>query len=158
MRILRQTVFAFLAVSLCLSAGCVSFRAKVESGSTPSEREMGLIKPGETTFSEILDRLGPPHYIIDGTQEMLDVEAMMASQGVMSGIVPTRTLTAPEGMVILIYQYYDVETGVKGIPMGIGASMHIDQKIKEGEIFIFLSKTDRVVGEIVVGTDLTDTE
>lgn len=124
----------------------------------PGEEEIGLIKPGETTFSEILDWFGPPHFVIDGTQEMLDVEAVMASKSPWIGFLPTRTLTAPEGMVILVYQYYDVEIGIKAIAMGVGTSVHINQKMKDGEIFIYLSKTDRVVEEIVVGSALNAAE
>lgn len=132
-------------VLICVLAGCLSGRTTV--GNPLNQDKVGLIKPKVTTFSEILTLLGPPDYIVDGTKSVMDEEAfysMFATMRVDPNAddypetpVSTRVLTAPDGMVLLIYRQTVMRETTVARRLSLG--------IRPGELFIYLSKKDRTV-------------
>jgi hypothetical protein len=140
---LLDTIIPFIAAGFlagCSGTGTMKMRAAPPAASDRS----GFITPGTTTFSEILDQLGPPDYIIDGRQEIVDVAG--DALGLAGSPIPTRTLTAPDGMVILIYTSSISQLDFQG-----WSSMHVQRRVSN-EIFIYLSKEDRTVVSVGAGS------
>jgi len=146
----RLPITAFLVVCAIafLLAGCgvysSSGKSELTMGVPPAKAVLEQIKPGITTLTEVLKLLGPPEFIIDGTQELVDYERS-------SGGVSTRTISAPEGMVILIYTLsltVDITLDLRTLG---GVTMQMDRAIHNNELFIFVSKNDRMVASLVSG-------
>jgi len=163
-RRLSDTLFAWTYVVVCLAVltGCTVMKAS--GGTTLDKNEVALIKPGVTTFSEVLAWFGPPDSIIDGTQTGLGpvhypVEInnsfkataaadLRAGRRPVIGVTkfePIGVYTAPEGMVILSYGRGSASITVVAVPTPVGRA---DQSYGEshGEGFlIYNSKKDRTV-------------
>lgn len=151
---ITSRIFATLIVLIVTFSltGCITHRT-ITVGIPVDKSKVALIKPGITTFSEILEWFGPPDYIIDGTQRMVDEAARIPGDSPYKPI-PTRTLTSPEGMVILIYSNATIKTGggsFGGVTGFVRAErMQLQTEHDLNEIFIYLSKKDRVVMEVAV--------
>jgi len=116
------------------------------------------IEVGVTTLTEVLRILGPPNLIIDGTQQVLDYDTAIMNQGCYSVHThyPQRTLTSPEGTVILFYQYSEVSGDFKGVAPAVGAHVDADSVCRANEFLIFVSKKEHVVTEIVSGVPIAN--
>lgn len=127
------------AVSLLsLLPSCMVFHMSTQVGIPLDRHKIALIEPGATHLAQILEWFGPPDYIIDGTQQMPDVS---------SGMQGTRTLTAPEGTVILIY------TNMTHECWGVGSPGGVIQEVAflPNELAIILSKNDHTVVDKAIG-------
>ncbi len=83
----------------CVSPGVTVRRMTLEIGAPFDVSKLDEVQVGVTDLRDILEWFGPPDFIIDGTQEILDRQG-----GLAAGLqLPTRTLSAPEGTVILLY-------------------------------------------------------
>jgi len=121
---------------------------KGTSGSQLNPDKINSIEPGVTGIAEILEWLGPPDLIIDGTKKIFDQEN---AGSVMYGSISTRTLTAPEGMVILVYFLRsEYTTTLRGVSVGYTA-IQVQEVIRPNELFIYLSKKDKTVVSLVSG-------
>jgi len=97
--IVRLIIIASMLGS-CVS--CVTFTASrmtLEVGAPRDVSKLNEIQEGVTDLRDILEWFGPPDLIIDGTQEIFDQQSGFQS----SAQLPTRTLTAHEGTVVLLY-------------------------------------------------------
>lgn len=110
--------------------------------------KLNEVESGVTALRDILEWFGPPDFIIDGTQEIYDLQS-----GLVTGLqVPTRTLSAPEGTVILLYlsnlQHEDsfVEMSVPIITVD-----NYQYSVRANEIMIFVRKHDRKVLNAFIG-------
>ena len=148
-------IFAlFIPLIICqLLTGCMSFNQKLKSGISLSNDKILLIELGKTNFSEILERFGPPDYIIDGTQKILDTEAAFGGGGLsyIYNPIPTRTLISPDGMVILIYKRNEWEIKEKVRAFFYMEITEMHNEVHSDEIFIYISKKDRTVVTVVSG-------
>ena len=126
----RLVLVAVLHAVLVLG-GCVAYRLTTGHASPIDPAVAEHIRPG-TPLSDVLSRLGPPDYIVDGTRRIID-----AAGG------PPRVLTAPDGAVILVYGHASSETTFMGgglVPGAEARSAHL-----VADVFVFVSKTERVV-------------
>lgn len=124
--------------------------------------QLRSIEPGKSTLADVLARLGPPDFIIDGTQRLVEPESLAVGYSadrlsMVTSVSPTpyRSITAQEGTVILIYQYVEVETGgmVGAAPYAVGVIGRFGKRIRHDEVFLYVSKQDlRVVRKIVPPT------
>ncbi len=138
-----------LLIVQCVLSSCIASSHETKVGVELDEARIGEIKPGTTTFSEILEWFGPPDYIIDGTQQIYDTVSATGGPE-----IPTRVFTAPPGMVICIYvrSRYQGSGAVSMVPiMGLdGASYRFSARANE--LFVYISKQDRRVIEFIVGS------
>lgn len=137
--------FILLGVLFFLT-GCMTGKWTGAVGSTLDYQKVELIIPGKTNLSEILEWFGPPDSIIDGTQQIVDIEGFTAS-----GSIPTRTLISPDGMVILIYKDLTFTGTLKGALIVAAGMFQTYNEINENELFIYLSKEDHTVEAVVSG-------
>ena len=151
MKIRSPVITAFAAlIAVYLLNGCIAVKVESTHGSALDTKQIDSIKPGITKFSDILEWFGPPDFIIDGTQQIVDFER---SSGMVYGSISTRTLTAPDEMVILIYTLSSTqEIAITGVAVG-AAVIHVENEIRPNEAFIFLSKKDHTVLSVVAGID-----
>lgn len=136
--------------------GCALNSSRVSAGRPVDAAALASITPDITTLSEVLTALGPPDYIIDGSQRLLDEEAFFASfslsgrynfrtKELAATPISTRILTAPEGEVILIYP----ATAVTGRVVG-GAALKTESAAgRSGDLLVFVSKKGRIVARVV---------
>jgi hypothetical protein len=111
-----------------------------------------LIKRGETTLDELLTWFGPPDYIIDGKQKLVDYVSVFAGYCVagpapyaaMGDRITNRVLEAREGEVILVYLYVRMEVDVS-ISSGYASTGRYGGKVRAQELQIHVSKTERTV-------------
>lgn len=147
---MRLVVFtaglALLATGLC---SCMAFKTTMQSGLPLDLSRVSQIKPEVTELRDVLTWFGPPEQIIDGTQEILDQQAMMVSLG---APMSTRTLSAPDGAVILLYrnqQRTTSSTVMATTPVGThGKSKY---SVRSNEMMIFVRKADYKVLDVLVG-------
>jgi hypothetical protein len=139
----RTCVSAISLLSLLLLLNdCVAIRGKVTFGTALSEDNINRIKPGVTSFSELLGWFGPPGYIVDGTQTLLDLSAMAAYSPGDPEV--ERTLSSPEGQVILIYQYVAQTVTYVG-------SKQSPAELSSQEMLIYLDKSSHLVVSVIKG-------
>lgn len=154
MRIPSRYLTAILnLLFLCILSSCVAgvggSHVKVASGYLLDKSKIALIKPGITTLSDILAWFGPPHYIIDESHKILEQQPT-PSQYLLTGLefaesFPTRVLTAPDEMFLLIYVYGEKDFVFHYAHVAGAGAGSIDVKYKDKEFFIYLSKKDRTV-------------
>lgn len=128
-------------------------------GAPLDRTKIARLKPGITTLSEVLGWFGPPDKIIDGTQTIPEPIPPPGFSDVSDSriekTVPTRVLTAPEGMVILVYVeragYHHDSRGAIPAPVLPVSGIRIDIGYHEKELFIYLSKKDKVVTQVSMG-------
>ncbi len=70
---LPRRVGGFLLAGLALLGGCTWSTITVESGAPPDPAALSRIRLGETTGTEVMRLLGPPHSIIRGSARIYDV-------------------------------------------------------------------------------------
>ena len=149
MRVAARCGVLWVVVAVVAGCGIGGGAIRARSGNPLSPRQLQSIQPGHTTFSEVLQRLGPPDYIIDGRQEIPDPDWSSVQTG---ETVPTRTITAPAGQVILLY-LVDFDTRYSRL-MGTIGPVQLQQArwaIRPSEFFVFVSKQDRRVVDLVSG-------
>lgn len=124
-------------------------RSTMAPGDPLDQGKIALIEPARTTFTEILAWLAPPDYIIDGTQripEALPVPYTSTSdyyRFANAAYIPTRSLTAPEGTVILIYQ--QVHIGGLYLTEIYNPIQREDIAYQDNELFVYISKNNHTV-------------
>jgi hypothetical protein len=147
--ILRASLVIFVLGLLVFFASCVYVKMNYYQGKPIDWDRLPEVESGVTTFSEILQLFGPPHYIIDGAKELVDNYALANAKPCFSAI-PTRMLSAPEGQVILIYQHTKGKLTLKG-PAVAAALLKLSNDMRPNELFIYLSKKDWIVAHVVSG-------
>jgi hypothetical protein len=129
-----------LLVILAFVGGCSVSTKKIESG-TPLNRDLlAQIKPGVTTGSEVMRMLGPPHSIIRGQAEFLEV-----SGGVYESHVERRRLSSlDDKQYALFYRYGRTDVHTIGVEF-IGESE--SQRVRHGgeELFVIVDEQSDVV-------------
>jgi len=127
-------LFAFgIFPTAVLFGGCVAYQLKTGHASPMDNAAVAKVTPG-VALTDVLTWLGPPDYIIDGTRRIVD-----ASGG------PPRTITAPDGTVILVYGNTSSETTFVGggaVPGARSRSSHM-----VADLFVVVSKKDKRVLE-----------
>ena len=142
--------FASLFLSAVILVGCGTVFMKATTGLPLDKSKIKRIMPGVTTFSEILAWLGPPDFIIDGTQRMVDEAAPISD---LSAPVATRTLASPDGEVILIYSNPSMVGRDTFAVVGVDAyDRHLGAR--PYEVFIYLSKKELMVTDLGVGDSI----
>ncbi|MCI0560201.1 MAG: hypothetical protein MN733_17065 [Nitrososphaera sp.] len=156
-----RSLVELASISLCsllVLTACMASTHNILAPGEPFDRNnITRLKPGVTTLSEVLGWFGPPDKIIDGTQSMPEPIPPPGfsdvSERSIEKTVPTRVLTAPEGMVILVYveragyNHYSAGTPIV-LPV---SGLRIDIGYHEKELFIYLSKKDKVVTQVSTG-------
>lgn len=131
------------AVVLMGLTGCVAARHTTSIGACLDAEQLAAIKVGQTQLQEVLERLGPPEYIIDGQQTL----AACHPAAYLGEAIPTRTLAAPEDAVILLYVSTKADVGgVHGALVGHGY-----EKTQASEVMVYISKRDYCVQRVVAG-------
>jgi len=154
MKIASSILCALIVLMICcLQFGCVIGHRSITTFGNPLDQgKISLIKPGATTLGEILTWFGPPDFIIDGSQRIVDTQSLIAGYSAKPNQypIPTRTLASPEGMVILIYIHKKIEAVGKTFSLIHTSAIYKGKAIMHSkELFIFLSKKDLTVVEIV---------
>jgi len=142
---------ALTALLTSMFCGCVFH---VRAGSQRfDEQRVGHIVPSVTTMTEIFDSFGPPDFIIDGTQRVVDTESVLYQYKLQT--LPTRVVTAPQGTVILIYAGGEGSFTGGYVPGPRQEPTKPDLAIeyartaqRSDELWIFISKEDKTVMSI----------
>lgn len=155
---MNRTCQAPAAIAICylaLLTGCMTSAQtfKLAPGVPLDRSKIALIKAGVTTLSEVLDWFGPPDYIIDGTKRMLEpIPPPYFLFHPIETSVPTRVLTAPEGTVILVYAVREGQIDYSHLLVApVVTGVKIAHDYHEQELYIYLSKKDRIVVEVLRG-------
>jgi hypothetical protein len=155
-----RPVIAWLLFCLLLN-GCGAVYGTITVGRRLDAAKLAQIKPGVTTMAEILQWFGPPDYVVDGRQTVIDEPAFLAETPMDFKAshrplrpVPMRALRAPEGSVILIYSAVEAQSGRAIAASGLLAQE--STQARAGEVFIFLSKETRKITELAVGVPTKD--
>ena len=120
------------------------------------EEHIPDIELGRTTFSQVLEWFGPPDAIIDGRQEIAEADLSRlwicpweSSRGVMPN---KRTLSAPEGQVILLYRELEITSKASGVVVAWAwrsrMEFHTDTATRPKDLLIYLSKDRRIVTDV----------
>jgi hypothetical protein len=153
------------------TAGCIAMGSSYDElttiGRPLDPLPLSSIKPGATTFSEVLDLLGPPDFIVAGQQRLMDEESFFAtfrgSPNIRNRPISTRQIKAPPGSVILIYSYIESKRNQDTFSVLLlpsPATFGFDElnqyivrenKTRANEAFIYLSITDQKVISVAVG-------
>lgn len=137
-----------LILAGALLSSCASFKSTTTTGTPLDLSKLKEVQTGVTDLRAILEWFGPPEQIIDGTQEILDDQARL-----MPGVpIATRTLSAPEGAVILLYSNQrraDSSMVMTGTP--VGAAGKDRYTVHSNEMMIFIRKRDHKVVNVLVG-------
>ncbi|MCI0557021.1 MAG: hypothetical protein MN733_00885 [Nitrososphaera sp.] len=146
-----------LCLLIFLTACMASTHDILAPGKPFDRNNIARLKPGVTTFSEVLSWFGPPDKIIDGTQSMPEPIPLPGyselSERSIEKTVPTRVLTAPEGMVILVYveraghNHYSAGTPIV-LPV---SGIRVEKGYHENELLIYVSKKEKVVTQVSSG-------
>ena len=138
--------------------GCFSGAHHGTVGTPLDAQKITEIEPGVTTLTQVLHILGPPNLIVDGSQPVLNYDIAIINQGCycFEDYYPPRTLTSPEGTVILLYQYSEMSGNMKGAAFPVGVHVDADFACRSNELLVFISKKEHVVTEIVTGLPMTD--
>lgn len=163
----RLTVLFFVLLVAVSAAACsvASHEEITRIGGPLDPSKVSAIEPGLTTFSNILDLLGPPDFIVTGKRQIMDEESFFATfrGSPKTRPISTRQITAPPGTVILIYVQIESIRKHHGflapslwLPTVVGADelYHYivrDNKARANELFIYLSKKDQTVIAIAHG-------
>jgi hypothetical protein len=139
-------------------AGCVSLRQKTIVGVPLDPELVSRIKPGSTGVEEVLRSLGPPDYVVEGTQRMPNADALGTAHSVnpvgpldlWTTPIKPRILTPPERTVILIYSFVNFTTSFDMV-VGVGEGA---REVNKDEIFVFVSRDSLTVTEVVSGKPL----
>lgn len=149
-----------LAICL-LASGCVVAQGTITVGRALDPAKVADLKPGITTMSEILQWFGPPDYVIDGRQVMLDEAGFLAETPMdfkasrqPPRVVPVRPVRAPEGTLIFVYSTVQARSGRTTAASGLLAQE--STSARPGEVFIFLSKDTRKVADVAIGRPAKD--
>jgi hypothetical protein len=123
----------------CIS--CMMFKATTRVGSPLDLGKLKEVQAGVTDLRDILEWFGPPDHIIDGTQEIIDEQG-----GATPGLqFATRTLSAPEGAVILLYSNLRREDSVVHASTPAGVAGKHQYAARANEMMIFVRKGDHKV-------------
>jgi hypothetical protein len=137
-----------LILAGALLGSCASFKSTTTSGTPLDLSKLNEVQVGVTDLRAILEWFGPPEQIIDGTREILDEQARMT----FNVPIATRTLSAPDGAVILLYpnqRQADASMVVAASPFG--AVSKDRYALRSNEMMIFIRKRDHKVLNVLVG-------
>ena len=153
MKPLRRLLAVIAALGVSLS-GCMTLRSHVTVGQPLDPARLAQIKPGQTTMGEVLAWLGPPEFIVEGAQTVLDSRSLASGYLIdpphawWTDPVRTRTLTAPAGTVLFVYQSISMDMHLDlAIPTGVAAGRG-GIEIEPGDFLIFISKNDERVVDV----------
>lgn len=161
-----ESLSTFIAVIIAASgSGCMAMVASHDEVTTigrPIDAlKVSAIQPGNTTFSELLKLLGPPDYIVEDQQQVVDEESFFAafrgSPKIQTRPISTRHIKAPPDTVILVYGHIVVKrkqtaisTPFLPVPMNFGRdeiSQYVarENQARAHEVLVYMRKRDQRV-------------
>lgn len=166
-----QSISSLIALIITVSgSGCIvgSHDEVTTIGRPVDALKVSAIQPGKTTFSQVLELLGPPDYIVGDQQQVVDEELFFAafrgSPKIQTRPISTRHIKARPDTVILVYghivikrQQTAISTPLLPVPMNFGKDeiyqyVGRENQARAHEVFIYLSKKDQTVISVAHGT------